>query len=89
MKSYMSKEDIQLEKKHVKGYSTSLAIREVQIKTTMRYDYTSIKIARNKTKQINNKIVKCQMLVRMKKTRALIHFTLVKCKMFTVSLKNG
>jgi hypothetical protein len=49
-----SKEDVQMAKKHMKKCSPSLAIKEMQVKTTLRFQLTHVRIATSKN-TTNNK----------------------------------
>jgi hypothetical protein len=59
LNSEFSKEEVQMTNKYIKNFSTYLAIKEMQIKTILRFHLTPVRKAISKGKK------KKQILVRM------------------------
>ena len=68
MDRYFSNEDIQMAIRYMKKCSSSLAIREIQIKSTLRYHLTSVRMAKI------NKIVNNMYWRGCVEREALLHF---------------
>ena len=82
MNRHFTEEDIEMTNKHVKMCSTCLVTREIQIKITMKYHYTSTRMPKIKKQR--------QYHIPVRRQRSwIIHMSLLVIENGTATLENS